>query len=481
MAPTTQVSHCWHLHRLGWTFRALSAAFLVDLPHPPSEHRKVHERSPAFRASVDGLFMRFVTEVDRSLGVVETPSSSISSSSPVAPAGAKQAFSKSRRCESFDSVHGDRRDYEVLEGLSLIAWGRDWAAAGVHRGDSDLEHGRGGGWELKGGPSAWKGLRAGGNEQNRVVVPRCVTLGDCDRVTGPSRMVGRWTKVSVGHGIRGRSVIHPGTNHGVMRYWVHPGWNPEKSPRGKLPGLGMSGAVRIFVRWRSGSVGFCDLMMLGRPLKDVCEVHVVRQAPFSLEHGRTTAIQIEVDARRTPVNGGCLTFRAWVDGIVVYEACVYASDAVLSGSQEKGMWVEEALIHVLAASVGDDGNEDVTAAGHVLIGGMELWARRPPPKPEQGVALQERNHPEASVRKDGQNELAVRDGVHRSPSSKLRFVFVARFEKCYDSFFMAHWRTDQFIEFIRGVGGVSVCIFLYLCRVDMRPHLPSFQLPWFVH
>ncbi|CAM9740232.1 unnamed protein product, partial [Hapterophycus canaliculatus] len=30
-----KVSHCWHLHRLGWTFRSLPAAFLIDLPHPP--------------------------------------------------------------------------------------------------------------------------------------------------------------------------------------------------------------------------------------------------------------------------------------------------------------------------------------------------------------------------------------------------------------------------------------------------------------
>ncbi|CAM9916290.1 unnamed protein product [Scytosiphon promiscuus] len=440
-----KVSHCWHLHRLGWTFRALPAAFLVDLPHPPSEHRKVHRRNPAFRASVDGLFMRFVTEVERSLDVVEPLSSSISSPTPVAAARAGAAFAKSTRRGEVDAENRDRRDYEVLQDLSLIAWGHDWAAAKVRGGGGALEPdgGGGGGWELKGAPSAWKGLRTGSadddcdedavarsgeTKQNPIAVPRCVTRGDRERVSVPSRMVGGWAEVSVGHGIHGRSAIRPCANHGVLRYWVHPRWDPKASPRGKLPGLGMSGDVRFFVRWRLGSVGYCQLMMLGRPLTDVCEVHVICQAPFSLEHGITTAIQLEADARRTPVNGGCLTFRAWIDGSVVYEARVYASDAVLSAGEAKGMWVEDALLHVLTASGDGDGDEVVTAAtGYVLIGGMEIWARRPPADLVERVRTEGLERPEAFVRKDDGNELAPRDGVRGIPSlaGKVRFVFVA--------------------------------------------------------
>lgn len=446
---TIQVSHCWHLHQLGWTFRALPAAFLVDLPHPPTEHRKVHETNPALRASVDGLFMRFVAEIERSIAVVEQqPLSSTTSSAPAAAARAGLASARSKRRESLNGDDRNRVDYEVLEDLSLVAWGRAWAAAGANHGGGGsgggLELGGGGGWELKGGPSAWEGLRAGrardrcededvvrhrGSERDCVTVPRGVSQSDRDGVAVPSRMVGGWAEVSIGPGIHGRSVIHPRTNHGVMRYWVHPRWDPSESPRGKLPGLGMSGDVRFFVRWHSGSVGFCSLMMLGQPLTDVCEVHMVRQAPFSLEHGKTTAIQLEADARRTPANGGCLTFRAWANGSVVYEARVYAGDAVLSGDEDKGMGVEDALLHVMAASA-NGGGGDATATEHVLVGGIEVWARYDPPQSEEVVVARERDRCESFVRKGGGNELVLRDGVNGSQSStgKLRFVFVARCE-----------------------------------------------------
>lgn len=301
---TTQVSHCWQLRRFGWLFRTLPAAYLIDLPHPPTKQRKVYQTMPTFRAAVDGLFQRFTAEIDRPMMVV-AGSSSLSSPSVTASTCAGNSWGT--KCTSYNGNTHHRlidnaqpRDHEVLVELSLLAWGDAWGSAGSHckRGDHSSTAYCGGGWELKGSISAWSGLRAASsssNDDDGVEVCRGdgtergsgvarVFPGDRDRVAFPPRMVGGWVCVCTGEqehgrnedngqfGLHGRSVIRPHTSHGVMRYWVHPRWEPEKRPRGKLPGLEMSGDVRFFVRWHTGSVGFCSLMVLGRPLNEICEV-----------------------------------------------------------------------------------------------------------------------------------------------------------------------------------------------------------------
>lgn len=262
-----KVAFCWHLHQMGWAFRTLPAAFLVDLPHPCTRHRKAYRVSPAFRASVDGLFQRFVTEIGRSV-------KSHASSHDV-----KQAWIT----RSYRFVNGDPRDYEVLAGLFLLAWGDAWIA-GAQR--SNLVSTCGGGWELKGGIDAWVGLVALSNGDAGI---RKETGGYSGGVVGPvthyngvavpSRMVGSWAYVRVGgrgasgpYRLLARSVIRPHSLHGVMRYWVCPRWDLNMRPRGKLPGLGISGDVRFLVRWRSGSLGYCCLMRLGQPLQHICKV-----------------------------------------------------------------------------------------------------------------------------------------------------------------------------------------------------------------
>lgn len=157
------------------------------------------------------------------------------------------------------------------------------------------------------------------------------------------------------------------------------------------------------------------------------QVHVIRQAPFSLERDRTTAIQLEADMRRTPDNGGALSFRAWADGFVVYEARVYASDPVVSGGEKSGMCVEDILLHVLAATDGAGGdkkagkNETLAATQHVLMGGVEIWGKRS----AQNLEEKEEKEEEAML----ENDLVVpRDVVHMSSMMEnLRFVFVARY------------------------------------------------------
>ncbi|CAM9624252.1 unnamed protein product [Ectocarpus sp. 12 AP-2014] len=451
-----KVSHCWHLHRLGWKFRALPAAYLVDLPHPPTEHRRDHRTAPNFRASVDGLFQRFSTEVDRSLAA------SPSSLSPSARAPTANVWGATYYQETqLEGIQG--RDYEVLEGLSLLAWGDAWAAGRAYQGGgsggSGLRVTCGGGWKLKGSMGAWEGLRAcdarnkDGDELAAEPGSRGAVLSDRDRVAIPPRMVGGWVHVCIegqqqgdggaggdggSSGLRGRSVIRPRPLHGVVRYWVYPRWDPKKSPRGKLPGLGMSGDVRFFVRWREGSIGFCSLMVLGRPLKEVCEVHVIHQLPFSIEHGRTTAIQLEADMRRTPGNGGALSFRAWTNGSVVYEARVYAGDMAVSGGNEKGMWVEDVLLHVLAASVGDGGDKregergGAADAQHVLIGGIEVWGKHPTRRAEEGALEPNTTLLAAQGRKYTREELVVQDDAmaRSTMAGKLRFVFVASTGRC---------------------------------------------------
>lgn len=164
------------------------------------------------------------------------------------------------------------------------------------------------------------------------------------------------------------------------------------------------------------------------------QVQVVHRAPFSLERGRTTAIQLEADMRRTPDNGGALSFRAWVDGSVVYEARVYASDSVLSGDQRKGMWVEDAFLHVLAPATSGSKDEEkglCAATQHVLVGGVELWGRRPFPTVHD-KRLGEPNLVDAGGWDDteGGTEGGINPLGHVAPmasiAEKLRFVFVAR-------------------------------------------------------
>ncbi len=285
-----QVSHCWHLHRLGWVFQALPAAFLVDLPHSQTKYRRVHRAEPALRASVDGLFQRFATEVDRAIATSNSPLLSSSAANPVKdPWWTEIAKRQNDRLVNDDSA----RDYEVLADMSLLAWGDAWIATGAY--PRPVPKLCGGGWNLKGGHSAWAGLRVpwrdsttgdgfAGVRRNIAELGSESTPSESDTVAFPPRMVGGWVRVCLGEdkhgrdgvndgvGLHGRSAVRPKTLHGVMRYWVHPKWDPKQCLRGKLPGLGMSGDVRLFVRWHSGSVGFCSLMMLGRRLKDVCEV-----------------------------------------------------------------------------------------------------------------------------------------------------------------------------------------------------------------
>eukprot|EP00752_Nemacystus_decipiens_P007182 g6431.t1 len=451
-----KVSHCWHLHRLGWAFKALPAAFVVDVPHPLTKHRSMHQTNPAFRASVDGLFQRFMIEVDRP---ILTAGSSLKSS---AATGTRHSLGD--EAASFHSrgnrrvVHDAQpRDYEVLAQLSLLVWGDAWLAAGTHQQvhTCPLTKHCGGGWNLKGSADSWSGLRfespsshdeddlavarqgkmERGSEAERVAAP-----GGLGRVVAPPRMVGGWADVclgggegSGGFGLRGRSVIQPRTVHGVMRYWIHPRWDPKKSLRGKLPGLGMSGDVRFLVRWHSGSVGYCCLMTLGRPLQDICEVHVVREAPFSLEPDKTTSIQLEADMRRTPDNGGALSFRAWADGTVVYEARVYAGDVVVSGGQRSGMHVEDVFLHALARAGGDSGEEKglLAAAQHVYIGGIEVWGRGSAEK--LGKRL-EAPPSLVDAGREGEVEKGVSSQGNVAPmasmAEKLRFVFVASTGRC---------------------------------------------------
>lgn len=250
----------------------------------------MNQTNPAFRASVDGLFQRFMIEVDRPITVANSSLYS-SATTPVKHSwGAKVASCHGQTNQRL--VHDVQpRDYEVLAELSLLAWGDAWVAAGSHHQVSKF---CGGGWNLKGSADAWSGLRLASTSSNDDDDPadarrdktgrgsevgRGTTPGERNRVAIPPRMVGGWADVcleggegSDGFGLRGRSVIRPNALHGVMRYWVHPRWDPNKNLWGKLPGLGMSGDVRFFVRWHSGAVGYCCLMTLGQPLEDTCEV-----------------------------------------------------------------------------------------------------------------------------------------------------------------------------------------------------------------
>lgn len=245
-----KVSYCEHLARLGWTFRAWPAAFLVDLPHPLTKGRSAYHATPTFRAAVDGLFQRFSNEVNRSVN-------------RSSPSGIKREACTSRSPPV--STDASPRDYEAVAGLSLLAWGDAWSRR--WRGDAGSKCG--GGWDVKGGEHVWEGTLAAGDE--------CDSGGAVDASDSefPRRMVGDWVRVRIGGrrggdalGLRARSVVRSRPVCGVMRYWVRPRWHSGASPTGKLPGLGMSGDVRFLVRWYSGKLGRCSLMLLGQPLQD---------------------------------------------------------------------------------------------------------------------------------------------------------------------------------------------------------------------
>lgn len=146
--------------------------------------------------------------------------------------------------------------------------------------------------------------------------------------------------------------------------------------------------------------------------------------------------------RRTPGNGGALSFRAWAHGSVVYEARVYAGDVAVSGGEEKGMWVEDTFLHVLAASsVGDAGDKGEGERGgaadaeHLLIGGIEVWGEHLARKAEEGGLEPEPTLRGAQGSKDTREELVVQDDVmpRSTIAGKLRFVFVARYMRSTES------------------------------------------------
>ena len=260
----------------------------------------MHQSNPSFRASVDGLLQRFMIEVDRPIAAGGSSLSFSAAAAANNSGGGKVASNHNQNSRGI--VHDAQpRDYEVLAELSLLVWGDAWVSAGIHQqaiNDPPTKY-CGGGWNLKGSEGAWSGLRFPSSSSNddgggRTISRRdkaerssraegggAAVPGERKRAAIPPRMVGGWAHVCLGggecgdgFGLHGRSVIRPNTLHGVMRYWVHPRWDPDKSLRGKLPGLGLSGDVRFFVRWHSGSVGYCCLMTLGRPLTDICEVWV---------------------------------------------------------------------------------------------------------------------------------------------------------------------------------------------------------------
>lgn len=260
-----KVSYCEHLARLGWAFRAWPAAFLVDLPHPFTKHKNAYRNTPTFRAAVDGLFQRFSNEVDRSVVVV------VGINNP--PSGIKKSEAYVTARSSLSADASSPRDYEAMVGLSLLAWGDAWSRR--WRGGTDNNKCGGSGWDLKGGEHAWAGILPASDEGDSGG-----TTDASDGVLFPRRMVGDWVRVRIGGGrrsgdvlgLRARSSVRSRPMHGVLRYWVRPRWDSEAIPRGKLPGLGMSGDVRFFVRWYSGRLGRCSLMRLGQRLRDICKV-----------------------------------------------------------------------------------------------------------------------------------------------------------------------------------------------------------------
>lgn len=135
--------------------------------------------------------------------------------------------------------------------------------------------------------------------------------------------------------------------------------------------------------------------------------------------------------RRTPDNGGAVSFRAWAEGSVVYEARVYAGGVAISGED---MHVEEALFHVIAD--GED-KEDSGFGQHVLIGGVEVWGQHACDAPictldkgnmgDMGAAGVDEERKLGVGSDDDSGNAPVLPYVVRHIAKNLRFVFVARY------------------------------------------------------
>ncbi|CAM9139538.1 unnamed protein product, partial [Discosporangium mesarthrocarpum] len=446
-----RTSFCLHLHHLGWRFRVLPGAYLVDLPHPPSGGRlefEVEGEWGGLRAATDGLLTLFLRSLELSLA----PSWFREGGGSEAVGGGLVA------AEVGAGVKLLGRQHEVLAGMSLLAWGDAWVSPRPGSvGGQRIREGtkpnpdpkclrRGGGWATKGGAKAWSGLvqvspdgRAGEESDGR-----------------PSCMVGRWVTVQVGRAavggtVRGefeggvgtqipsglglgtdglcvRSVIKEGIARGVLRYWVrfHEGF--EKGDGGKLPGLGLGGGVQFSVRWLSKGKGRCILRSSNGPLGRA-QVQTFVDRRFPLEGGRATFVQVEVDLRRSLRNsiGAMAFFRAWVDNSIVFEARAYPQCLPeLQGQGEclgpgpgpgpgpgqgrmglEGLGVREVLLHLFrsrgepsllpgidAVATGDrEGfSRDEAWAQHLVdIGGIELWGAG------EGKGAEERGQGELGV------------------------------------------------------------------------------------
>lgn len=167
---------------------------------------------------------------------------------------------------------------------------------------------------------------------------------------------------------------------------------------------------------------------------------VILDTHFLLENGRATSIQLEIDARdarRSTGTDGAVSFRAWADGDVVYEARVCARDASDIAAGE--MRVEDVLFHVLTADEGVEKDKRVNQK--VFVGGVEVWGQsdRVSEKPmcaaetganasstiTSGLVAEKNEGNFCGVGHEKENTLGL-PGIPYNPEAKLRFVFVAR-------------------------------------------------------
>lgn len=290
-----KVSYCWHLSRLGWSFQVLPAAFVLQVrPHPPPKNgrRGLDLPTPELSAATAGLFQRFCSEIDRSLSASEEEKDKGREREKVDEQSEQQEEERTcsirgRRPSSRPPVQ-EERSYEVLAGMSLLAWGDCWAkrmtdvntTTDSSSSSSSKNSVCGSGWNLKGSKDLWGGIAEG--EANCGIFFGGDGFGEEKQESPPKRMVGRWIRIRLFKlkpedrvcGILGRSVVEPHAIHGVVRYWIRPHWGLDTSICGKLPGLGMSGEVRFLARWRAGALVYCELERLGQPLRDICKVGI---------------------------------------------------------------------------------------------------------------------------------------------------------------------------------------------------------------
>lgn len=285
-----KVSYCWHLSRLGWSFRVLPAAFVLQvLPRSSPKNGRNALRPPTFElsAATAGLFQRFCSEINRSLGASEEGKGERDMEKEYEQRGQRQE-ERTSSIRDYRSLPcppvKKERNYEVLAGMSLLAWGDCWAKQVTDANttiDSSCSENNGmcgSGWNLKGSKDLWGGIVKG--EESGEICLGGDAFGEEKQESPPKRMVGGWIRVRLfklkpedrACGILGRSVVEPHAIHGVVRYWVRPHWGLDARMRGKLPGLGMSGELRFLARWRAGALVYCDLERLGQPLRDICKV-----------------------------------------------------------------------------------------------------------------------------------------------------------------------------------------------------------------